>query len=165
MKKQFDGEKETRSYIVEECVISGDVTVGEESTVLYYAVIRGDNGPVRIGKRSNIQEHCCLHTDPGYMLIIGDDVTVGHGCILHGCEIGNGAMIGMGSIVMNGASIGEGSLIGAGSLVTENTVIPPGVLAVGRPAKPVRELTEANKKLLRESAREYVETGRRICGK
>ena len=74
-------------------------------------------------------------------------------------------MIGMGSGVMTGASIGEGSLIGAGSLVTEKTVIPPGVLAVGRPAKPVRELTEANKKLLRESAREYVETGRRICGK
>lgn len=165
MKREFGEKKSKRSYIVEECIISGDVTVGEESTVLYYSVIRGDNAPVRIGNRSNIQEQCCLHTDPGYALIIGDDVTVGHGCILHGCEIGDGTMIGMGSIVMNGAKIGKDCLIGAGSLVTENTVIPSGMLAVGRPAKPVRELSKENRALIRASAAEYVETGRKICQK
>ncbi len=108
------------AHIAKESVIVGNVTVGDESTVLYYSVLRGDNGPIMIGSRTNIQEHCCL---PYRRRPSGqkseNDVTVGHGCILHGCQIGNGSMIGMGSIVMNGAKIGAGCLIGAGSLVTE----------------------------------------------
>lgn len=153
------------AYIVKESVITGDVTIGEQSTVLYYAVLRGDNAPIAIGERTNIQEHCCLHTDPGCDLIIGDDVTVGHGCILHGCRIGSGTLIGMGSIIMNGAKIGENCLIGAGSLVTENTVIPDGMLAVGRPAKAVKAVSEEHRDLIAASAAEYVETGRKICEK
>ena len=134
MKKHQNEKIDKNAYIVRECVITGDVTIGEESSVLYYAAIRADNAPIRIGKRSNIQEQCSLHTDPDYELVIGDGVTVGRGC-----------------------------LIGAGSLVTENTVIPDGCLALGRPAKPVRALSEDNIALIRESAAEYVETGRRIC--
>lgn len=153
------------AYIVKESVITGDVTIGEQSTVLYYAVLRGDNAPIAIGERTNIQEHCCLHTDPGCDLIIGDDVTVGHGCILHGCRIGSGTLIGMGTIIMNGAKIGENCLIGAGSLVTENTVIPDGMLAVGRPAKAVRAVSKEQRELLAASAAEYVETGRKLCEK
>ena len=152
------------AHIAKESVIVGNVTVGDESTVLYYSVLRGDNGPIMIGSRTNIQEHCCLHTDAGHQVKIGDDVTVGHGCILHGCQIGNVSMIGMGSIVMNGAKIGAGCLIGAGSLVTENTEIPDGFLALGRPAKPVTPLRKDAAELLMGSAARYVETGRQLLG-
>ena len=150
------------AHIAEESVIVGDVIVGDESTVLYYAVLRGDNGPIRIGQRTNIQEHCILHTDPGHQVLIGNDVTVGHGCILHGCQIDDGAMIGMGSIIMNGAKIGRDCLIGAGSLVTENTEIPDGYLAFGRPAKPVKPLNEKQLLMLKNSAAAYVETGKKL---
>ncbi len=150
------------AYIAEESVIVGDVTIGDESTVLYYAVLRGDNGPIRIGQRTNIQEHCILHTDPGHQLLIGNDVTVGHGCILHGCQIDDETMIGMGTIVMNGAKIGKHCLIGAGSLVTENTHIPDGFLAFGRPAKPVKPLNEKQLLMLKNSAAAYVETGKKL---
>lgn len=113
------------AHIARESVIIGDVTIGDEATILYYSVLRGDNGPIQIGDRTNIQENCVLHTDTEHRVLIGNDVTVGHGCILHGCQIGNE------------------SLIGAGSLVTENTVIPDGYLALGSPAKPVKRLSEA----------------------
>ncbi|MCI5687354.1 MAG: gamma carbonic anhydrase family protein [Emergencia sp.] len=152
------------AHIAEESVIVGDVIVGDESTVLYYAVLRGDNGPIRIGQRTNIQEHCILHTDPGHQLLIGNDVTVGHGCILHGCQIDDETMIGMGTIVMNGAKIGKHCLIGAGSLVTENTEIPDGYLAFGRPAKPVKPLSPQQLAMLKHSAAEYVEVGKKLLG-
>ena len=152
------------AHIAKESIITGDVTIGEDSTVLYYTVIRGDNDPVVVGKESNLQEHCCLHTDPGYPLVIGDKVTVGHGCILHCCKIGNETIIGMGTIIMNGAVIGDHCLIGAGSLITEHTEIPSGMLALGRPAKAVRPLSEDNRAMLLENAEEYVKTGMRLFG-
>ncbi len=152
------------AHIAKESVIIGTVSVGDEATVMYYSVLRGDNGPVTVGDRTNIQEHCCLHTDPGHEVWIGNDVTVGHGCILHGCRIGSETLIGMGSVIMNGAQIGEHCLIGAGSLVTENTVIPDGYLAMGRPARPVRELKEKELEMIHASAAEYVKTGRKLLG-
>ena len=88
------------AHIAKESVIIGDVTIGDEATILYYSVLRGDNSPIQIGDRTNIQEHCILHTDPGHRLVIGHDVTVGHDCILHGCQIGNESLIGMGTIIM-----------------------------------------------------------------
>ena len=150
------------AHIAKESILIGDVHVGNEATVLYYAVLRGDNGRISVGERTNIQEHCVLHTDPGHQVLIGNNVTVGHGCILHVCQIYDETMIGMGSIVMNGAKIGKHCLIGAGSLVTENTVIPDGFLALGRPAKPIRPLNQDQLAMLKESAAEYVETGRKL---
>ncbi len=150
------------AHSAKESILIGDVHVGNEATVLYYAVLRGDNGRISVGERTNIQEHCVLHTDPGHQVLIGNNVTVGHGCILHGCQIDDETMIGMGSIVMNGAKIGKHCLIGAGSLVTENTVIPDGFLALGRPAKPIRPLNQDQLAMLKESAAEYVETGRKL---
>ena len=152
------------AHIAKESVIIGDVTIGDEAAILYYSVLRGDNSPIQIGDRTNIQEHCTLHTDPGHRLVIGHDVTVGHGCILHGCQIGNESLIGMGTIIMNGAVIGNCCLIGAGSLITENTVIPDGYLALGSPAKPVKKLSETQLEMIRKSAARYVETGRKLLG-
>lgn len=122
-------------------VIAGDVVIGAGSSVWCNAVIRADMGSAVIGKGSNVQDCCVIHMGSGGRVEIGDNVSVGHGCILHGCTIKNGALIGMGSIVLDGAVIGENSMIGAGSLVTKDTVIPEGALAFGRPAKVVRQLT------------------------
>lgn len=152
------------AHIAPQSVIVGDVKVGEESTVLYYSVLRGDNAPISVGKGSNIQENCSLHTDPGFPISIGDGVTVGHGCVLHGCSIGSNTIIGMGSVVLNGAKIGKDCLIGAGSLVTENAVIPDGSLSFGSPAKVVGELTAEHLELIRESAEEYVQAGAELFG-
>ena len=152
------------AHLPKDAIIVGDVTIGEECTVLYYSVLRGDNAPINIGHRTNIQDHCILHTDHAHPIHIGNNVTVGHGCILHGCNIGKETMIGMGSIVMNGAKIGSHCIVGAGSLVTENTVIPDGYLALGRPAKPIRPLRPEQLDMIRASAAGYVETGRKLFG-
>lgn len=119
----------------------GNVTMGPQSSLWCNAVARGDIGPITIGARSNVQDNSVLHLDEDFPLFIGDDVTVGHACILHGCTLGNGVLVGMGSVIMSGAFIGEKSIIGAGSLVTQGTRVPPGHLPFGRPAKVVRPLT------------------------
>lgn len=121
--------------------VIGDVTLGAGSSVWYNAVIRGDINAITVGCRTNIQDCSVLHVDAGYPLVLGNDVTIGHACILHGCTIGDGVMVGQGSIVMNGAVLEPGSVVGAGSLVTGGTVIPAGALAFGRPAKVVRTLS------------------------
>lgn len=146
--------------IVKEAVVVGDVQIGEESCVLFHAVLRGDDGPVSVGSRSNIQDNCTVHSEPGFPVVIGNEVTVGHNCIIHGCTIGDGSLIGMGSIVLNGAKIGRNCLIGAGSLVLEGQVIPDGMMAVGSPAKVKRALTQENLDMLTESWEEYVKTGK-----
>jgi len=129
-------------YIKSGAVITGDVHIGTGSSIWHNAVLRGDTGPIRIGRRVNIQEGCVLHLDPdGPIVDVGNDVTVGHTSILHGCTVGHATLIGMGSIILDGAVIGHDCIIGAGSLVTHNTVIPSGMLALGRPAKVVRPLT------------------------
>lgn len=148
--------------IVKESVILGDVSIGEDSTVLFHAVLRGDDDSIRVGKYSNIQDNCTVHADRGYPAVIGDCVTVGHNAVVHGCTVGDGSLIGMGAIVLNGAQIGKECLIGAGSVVLEGTVIPDGCLAVGCPAKVKRSLTEEERRKLYDSSWSYVETGRKL---
>ena len=148
--------------IVKESVILGDVSIGENSTVLFHAVLRGDDDSISVGKCSNIQDNCTVHADRGYPAVIGDCVTVGHNAVVHGCTVGDGSLIGMGAIVLNGAQIGKECLIGAGSVVLEGTVIPDGCLAVGCPAKVKRSLTEEERRKLFDSSWSYVETGRKL---
>ncbi|TWT08497.1 gamma carbonic anhydrase family protein [Planococcus sp. CPCC 101016] len=146
-------------FIADYTTISGDVTIGADSSVWFNTVIRGDVSPTIIGNKVNIQDLCMLHQSPGKTLLLEDDVTIGHQVTLHSCTIRKGALVGMGSIVLDGAEIGEGAFIGAGSLVPPGKIIPPGMLALGRPAKVVRELREDDKVDMERIVREYAEKG------
>ncbi len=147
------------AYIADYVTISGDVEIGEQSSVWFHSVIRGDVAPTIIGNRVNIQDNSVLHQSPNNPLVIEDDVTVGHSVILHSCKIRKGALIGMGSIVLDNAEIGEGAFIGAGSLVPPGKVIPPNSLAFGRPAKVIREVNEHDISEMKRISREYAEKG------
>lgn len=136
--------------------LMGHVTVGRDSSIWYNAVVRGDEASISIGKGSNIQDNCVIHADHGDVCSVGDGTTIGHSAIIHGCRVGDNTVIGMGSIVLNGAEIGNNCIIGAGSLVTQNTRIPDGMLAFGRPAKPVRPLSPEEIEKNRENANHYV---------
>lgn len=120
--------------------IIGRVTIGEGSSIWFNTVVRGDINQITIGSYTNIQDNATVHTDPGFPTVIGNSVLVGHKAILHGCTVGDGALIGMGAILLDGARIGENTLIGAGALVREGVEIPAGTLAVGAPARVIREL-------------------------
>ena len=144
--------------------IVGDVTIGSESSVWFNAVLRGDSEAIRVGGRTNIQDNCVLHADPGFPCTLGDGVTVGHAAVLHGAMVGDNVVIGMHAVVMNGAQIGRDSLIAVGAVVTERTVIPPGSLVMGLPAKVIRELTADEIERNRRSAAHYVETAKRFLG-
>ena len=143
-------------YISDKSVVEGDVTIGEYSSVWHFAAIRGDLAPITIGKGTNIQENCVLHVDTGVPLTLGDGITCGHGAILHGCEIGDNTLIGMGAIILNGAKIGKNCIVGAGALVTGGTVVPDNSLVLGSPAKIKRETTETEIKANKANADEYV---------
>jgi len=145
------------AFVAENAVIIGDVEIGENSSVWFGCVIRCEENKIVIGKNTNIQDLTTIHTDHCCSVIIGDNVTVGHNVVLHGCEIGNNVLIGMGTIIMNGSKIGDNSLIGAGSLITQNMVIPPNTLVFGRPAKVIRELTSEEIEKIAISAKEYIE--------
>ncbi|MFJ8264351.1 gamma carbonic anhydrase family protein [Peribacillus asahii] len=147
------------AYLAENAVVTGDVKIGEETTIWFNSVIRGDVAPTIIGKKVSIQDNSVLHQSPNNPLIIEDEVTIGHQVILHSCKIRKGALIGMGSIVLDKAEIGEGAFIGAGSLVPQGKVIPPNTLAFGRPAKVVRELNDEDRKDVGRIIREYAEKG------
>lgn len=147
------------AYIADYVTITGDVVIGDESSIWFQTVIRGDVAPTVIGNRVNIQDQCCLHQSPNKPLILEDEVTVGHGVILHSSIIRKQALIGMGSIILDGAEIGEGAFIGAGSLVPPGKKIPPHTLAMGRPAKVVRELTDEDLIDMNRIRNEYVEKG------
>jgi carbonic anhydrase/acetyltransferase-like protein (isoleucine patch superfamily) len=151
------------TFIAETAVVIGDVTIGAQSSIWYNVVVRGDVNIIRIGDRTNIQDLTMLHVthrkhadDPGAPLIIGNDVTVGHGATLHGCTVEDGAFIGMQAIVMDRVVVGQGALVGARALVTEGTVIPPHTLWVGAPARCKRELTDEERAWLARSAGNYV---------
>ena len=133
-------------------VLVGEVTLGEESSVWYNAVVRADNAPIVIGARSNIQDCCVLHVDEGHPIQIGDGVTVGHGAILHGCTIGDNSLIGMGAVVLNG----KNCIIGASALVTQGMQVPDGSMLLGVPAKVHRPLTEEEIESNRRAAEEYI---------
>ncbi|MEL6279863.1 MAG: gamma carbonic anhydrase family protein [Pseudomonadota bacterium] len=139
----------------------GNVILEERASVWFNAVLRGDNEPIRIGPGSNVQDGCVLHTDPGFPLDVGEDCTMGHNAIIHGCRIGSGALIGMGATVLNGAEIKAGSLVGANALVTEGKSFEPGSLIVGAPAKAVRVLDEQAIQEMRLTAGRYVANAER----
>ena len=131
-----------KGYVAPGVILQGDVEIGEDASVWYQSVLRGDCGRIVVGKGSNIQDGCIVHMSPGTDVVIGDYVTVGHKVILHGCEIGDGSLIGMGSVILDVARIGKGCIIGAGALVTKNTIIPDGYMALGSPAKVKRALSQ-----------------------
>ena len=143
-------------YIAEGAKIIGDVTIGEDSSVWYNAVIRGDSNSIAIGKNTNVQDNAVLHTSHSHELKIGDNVTIGHGAIVHGCTVGNNVLIGMGAIILDGAVLEDNCIIGAGALVTQNKVMPAGSLVLGNPAKVIREITEEEKASILHNAKEYV---------
>ncbi len=143
-------------FIAETANVIGDIVIGENSSIWYNVVIRADVNSVRIGKNTNIQDNSVIHNSDDFPTIIGDDVTVGHNAIVHACSVGNKVLIGMGAIVLDGAEIGDETIIGAGSIVTSGKKIPSGVLALGSPAKVIRELTVEEKKSLIDSAEKYV---------
>ncbi|WP_150271097.1 gamma carbonic anhydrase family protein [Paenibacillus tepidiphilus] len=143
-------------YVGEGAKLVGDVQIGKDSSIWFNAVLRGDLAPVIIGERCNIQDGTVGHVAEGLPLLLGDGISVGHSAIIHGCRIGSGTLIGMGAIVLNGAEIGEYALIGAGSVVTENKAIPPYTLALGTPAKVIRELTEQDLQRMARTCDSYV---------
>ncbi|WP_411740323.1 gamma carbonic anhydrase family protein [Peribacillus sp. S4] len=147
------------AYIAENAVVTGDVKIGDETSIWFNSVIRGDVSPTIIGKKVSIQDNSVLHQSPNNPLIIEDEVTIGHQVILHSCKIRKGALIGMGSIVLDEAEIGEGAFIGAGSLVPQGKFIPPNMLAFGRPAKVIREINEEDRQDMERIVREYAEKG------
>ena len=146
-------------FIAPNATVVGEVELGEGVTVWYQAVVRGDSNTIKIGSNTNIQDGTIIHVDHDAPVEVAENVTIGHQCLLHGCTIEKGALIGMGSTILNHAVIGENSLIGAGSLVTEGTVIPPNVLAFGRPAKVIRPLTEEEIEKNRKNIQHYVDLG------
>ncbi len=143
-------------WIAPTAVVIGKVSLAKNASVWWGAVIRGDNEPINVGEGSNIQDGSVLHTDPGFPLSIGRDVTVGHMVMLHGCTIGDNSLIGIGAVVLNGARIGRNCLIGAKALIPEGKEIPDNSLVMGIPGKIVREVTDEHILRMRESAEHYV---------
>ncbi len=150
------------AWVANSAEVMGDVWLGDEASVWFGVVIRGDTDSIRIGARSNIQDASVLHADVGLPLTIGTGVTVGHKVMLHGCTIGDDSLIGIGAIVLNGAKIGKGCLVGAGALVTEGKEFPDGSMIIGSPAKVVRTLTPEQLQGLRHSADHYVANAQRF---
>ncbi len=143
-------------FIAPNAAVIGNVTLKSRASIWFHVTLRGDNEPMSIGEGSNIQDGSVCHSDPGMPLVVGAHVTVGHGVILHGCTIEDGALVGMGSQVLNGARVGAGALLGAGSFLAEGKEVPPNMLAFGRPAKVIRELSPNERDLLAVSAEIYV---------
>jgi carbonic anhydrase/acetyltransferase-like protein (isoleucine patch superfamily) len=146
-----------RVFVAENAAIIGDVELGDDVSIWYSATLRGDINAIRIGARANVQDNCTIHvTHLEWPTIVGEDVTIGHGAIVHGCTVHRGALIGMGSRVLDGAVIGESALVGAGALVPEGMQVPPRVLVVGVPARVKRPLTPEELERLDQSWRHYV---------
>ncbi|MCS6762590.1 MAG: gamma carbonic anhydrase family protein [Candidatus Devosia symbiotica] len=150
-------------WIAPTAILVGRIIVHAEAGIWFGVVARGDNEPITIGARSNVQENCVLHTDMSFPLTIGEGCTIGHKAMLHGCAIGDNTLISMGATVLNGASIGKNCLIGASALITEGKQIPDGSLVVGVPGKVIRELDEAAIANLRKSADGYVRNAKRFA--
>ncbi|MBE5906657.1 MAG: gamma carbonic anhydrase family protein [Lachnospiraceae bacterium] len=151
-------------FIADGAKIIGDVTINEDASVWFNAVIRGDEHPITIGKRSNIQDNAVVHVGAGYSCHIGDDVSIGHGAIVHGCEIGDGTLIGMGATILNGAKIGKYCIVGANALITEGKVIPDYSVVMGVPGKIVRQMTEADIEGRHKNVEVYVKAAKEYLG-
>ncbi len=150
-------------FVADSAEVIGNVELGEDVGIWFGAVIRGDNERIRVGARTNIQDLCALHSDPGSPLTIGENCTVGHRAILHGCTIGDGTLVGMGATVLNGGKVGKNCLIGAGALITEGKEFPDGSLIIGAPGKVARALSDDEIVGLGRSAAHYVANARRFA--
>jgi carbonic anhydrase/acetyltransferase-like protein (isoleucine patch superfamily) len=165
---ELDGSRVTtpgvgRYWVAPTAVLIGKVILDEDASVWFGSVIRGDNEPIRIGPRSNVQEGCVLHTDPGFPLTIEADCTIGHMVMLHGCTIGRGSLIGIGSILLNGVRIREECLVGANTLIPEGKEIPPRSMVLGSPGKIVRQLTDEDVARFGSAAGRYVKNWKRFA--
>jgi carbonic anhydrase/acetyltransferase-like protein (isoleucine patch superfamily) len=147
------------AYVAPNAAVIGKVILAERATVWFGATLRGDNETISIGARSNVQDSAVMHTDPGFPLTVGADVSIGHLAMMHGCTVGEGSLIGIQAIVLNGAVIGKGCLVGAGALITERKVFADGSLIIGAPAKVVRQLSAEERENLLKVAANYAERG------
>ena len=145
------------AFVASNAVVTGDVTLGEDVGIWFGCVVRGDDAPLTVGRRTNVQDLTMIHADTGVPNVIGEEVTIGHRCVLHGVRIGDGALIGMGAILLGGSSVGEEALVAAGAVVREGFEVPSGMLVAGVPAKILRALTPDERKHFRESADGYVQ--------
>ncbi len=145
------------AWVADTATVRGDVTLGEEVSVWFSAVIRGDEAPVSVGERSNVQDGAILHVSAGFPCVVGRDVTIGHGAIVHGCTVEDGALIAMRATVLDGAHIGAGAMVGAGAVVPPGMQVPPGVLVLGIPARVVGPLNETQKAMLQRGVSHYLE--------
>jgi len=150
-----EGRRKFSGFIAENATVLGDVSLGREVSIWFGAVIRADKDQIRIGDRSNVQDNAVLHTSTGYPVIMGTDVSVGHGAILHGCRIADRVLVGMGAIVLNGAEVGEDSILGAGTVVTEGARIPGGSVVIGVPGKVAKQVSTEQRNHIVENARNY----------
>lgn len=153
------------AYIAEGAIVNGNLSIGEESSVWYHATVRADRAEITIGNRSNIQDNAVVHVDEGFPVHIGNNVTIGHGAVIHGCTIKDNTLIGMGAILLNGARVGTNCIVGAGALVTQNMLIPDNSLVIGSPAKVMRQVTAEEIQGNLKNAEEYVKESRELCKK
>jgi carbonic anhydrase/acetyltransferase-like protein (isoleucine patch superfamily) len=160
LEPQYSGDSH---WIADSADVVGNIQIGLDVSIWWNAVIRGDNELISIGNRTNIQDGCVLHTDPGFPMTIGENVTVGHMCMLHGCQVGSGSLIGIGSTILNGAIIGKGCLIGAHSLVTEGKKIPDNSLVMGSPGKIIRKINSKQIEQIETNAIRYVRRAKRFA--
>ena len=149
------------AFVATNATIRGDVTIAEDASVWFGAVLRGDVDKITLGKNSNVQDLAVVHCDPGFPCSIGEEVTVGHAAVVHGATIESRVLIGIRAVVLNGAVVGEGSIIGAGAVVTEGAIIPPNSLVVGVPGKVLRPTSEEQRSHILRNALNYVESGRK----
>jgi len=156
--------RERESWVAVGAMVTGDVVLGPDVNVWYGASVRGDEARIRIGARTNIQDNCVLHCDPGEPMTVGEDCTVGHGAILHGKSLGNRCLVGMGAILLQGSEIGDECLIGAGTVVTEGMKVPKRSVVLGVPGKVVRKVTPAEVKRFLASAKGYCDLALATCG-
>ena len=163
MRYELDGKGPSgaSAWIAPNAVAIGDIRLGDDASIWFGAVLRGDNEPIIVGARSNIQDMTVCHTDPGCPLTIGENCTVGHRAILHGCRIADNTLIGMGAIILNNAEIGKNCLIGAGALIPEGKVIPDNSLVVGMPGRVIRELSPEQIADMAATAAGYVANAKR----
>lgn len=163
--EDFSPEVHSSAFIAASADVIGRVVVGEEASVWYNATLRGDINRIEIGARSNVQDNAVIHLSDSFGTLIGEDVTIGHGAIVHAATVKNEVLVGMGSCVLDGAVIGERSIIGANSLVTSGTVIPPGSLVIGSPAKVVRALDLSEQAKVKLWAEKYVVQSRKYLAR
>ncbi|UUX92003.1 gamma carbonic anhydrase family protein [Methanoplanus endosymbiosus] len=158
-----DTPKNSAEFVAGNATIVGDVTLGENTGIWFGAVLRADSDSITVGDGSNIQDNCVVHVSDKHPVIIGRNVTIGHGAIVHGCTINDRVLVGMGAVILNGAEIGEDTIIGAGAVITENKIIPPGSLVMGVPGKVIKELTEEQKAGIVRNAEVYIALAERYA--